>query len=293
MSHRLINERPLIVLPSLVALFDGDYTRAILVQQIHFLSQIRDGIERGGHTWIRFTYAEMCADSFTWMTPESLGASVRKLESDGVLLSKSRLENRWDNSKFYRLDYSIIDSVLGSNFDSESESTIEAESESTIEAESESTISYIDSIETTTTDKTIENVAADADDIPTPSVEVEPEPEPKTLTDQQQWFDAICWCCGYDHRVISKKEAARVGTVASKLRKADYTLDDLRYWYTSVWSLDWRAKNSRPTPERITETIGRIHQSEETKPQTQAQRLAEMARRVHEELEAEGIVYAT
>ena len=285
MGNRLIDERPLIVLPSLVALFDGDYTRAILVQQIHFLSQVREGVDHGGHKWIKFTYAEMCEDSFKWMAPDSLGASVRKLESDGVLLSKSRLENKWDASKYYRLNMAIIEGKLESNPDAVPESTSDAVFESTIEDAPESTISYIDCIETTNTDKDKEIVAADAAPPLSAPVEVVPEDDDNTET-HQQWFEAICWCCGYDHKVIAKKDAARVGISASKLRK-HYTLSELRYWYTEIWPDDWRGKKGgRPTPEQIAETIGRMGQPDPT------ENTINRFDGIYERLIAEGVEFA-
>jgi len=86
-----------------------------------------------------------------------------------------------------------------------------------------------------------------------------PTDEGKTLTEQQQWFDALCKVCRLDYNVISEKERGKVAQTIRILRKADYTLDHLRQFYRWWYSEDWRGKNGQPpTLEQVRQYIGQF-----------------------------------
>jgi hypothetical protein len=102
----LIQERPLIVLPSLVQKFNGNYTKAIVLQQIHFLTTIpRSGVDHEGHHWVWFTYNEFIDEYTPWLSERSLRRTITELEEEGYIVSTSRIKDNWDNTKYYRIEY--------------------------------------------------------------------------------------------------------------------------------------------------------------------------------------------
>ena len=105
----LIPETPLMVLPSLMKALNGNYTKAIILQQIHFMcSWPKSGVEHGGHRWVWFTYDEFAEQYMPWLTSRNVRKQISELEMDGLLLSATRLVDSWDSTKFYRVDEDAI-----------------------------------------------------------------------------------------------------------------------------------------------------------------------------------------
>lgn len=108
MSNLLIDERPLVLLPSLAALVGVE--QAIILQQIHFaVNQPRSGkILADGEKYIWNTYEEWCADHFSFWTPESIRPRFKKLEIAGLLISQQPDKAQWKRHKYYRVNYTEL-----------------------------------------------------------------------------------------------------------------------------------------------------------------------------------------
>lgn len=85
--------------------------------------------------------------------------------------------------------------------------------------------------------------------------------------EQQQWFGAVCWLVhGHqDYKLLAKVDKLAIGQTVKAIRdsNAGYTIDDLRSWYTTVWSQEWPGKQKggnvqRPTHKQIKTGIGRV-----------------------------------
>lgn len=108
MSKLLIDDRPLLVLPSLVRLLDS-MERAVVLQQIHWLlQQPKSGTEIDGEKWVWGTYQEWCEDYFTMWSPQTLGKHIRWLEENGYLISNQHRKGSWDRTKYYRINYAML-----------------------------------------------------------------------------------------------------------------------------------------------------------------------------------------
>jgi hypothetical protein len=102
---------------------------------------------------------------------------------------------------------------------------------------------------------------------PEPSIEPSIEPSTfissapsKTPTPQQEMFAAICEAIGWDYHTISKDDQGQVAQAVGILRKANYTVDDIRRFMVEVWFKDWRwEKNEQhPTLKQLRQEIGKI-----------------------------------
>ena len=103
MRNLLIQEYPLMVLPSLVKEV-GSTTKAMLLQQIHFLcGHPAHAVEHEGHYWIAMTYDQWVEEYFTWMTSRGVQNALLQLEKSGHITTTDRVYNEWDSTKFYRV----------------------------------------------------------------------------------------------------------------------------------------------------------------------------------------------
>ena len=118
MSKLLINEHPLIVLPSLVEHFGGNYTKAILIQQIHWMVGLpNSGVAHNGHRWVWKTAEEWSSDVLPWLKPASIAKTLRDLEAENFIESTSRIRDRWDTTKYYRINYQMLEQFNTKNND--------------------------------------------------------------------------------------------------------------------------------------------------------------------------------
>jgi hypothetical protein len=103
MGQLLLDERPLVVLPSLVMKLG--FERAVILQQIHWLlQQPRNGVEHDGYKWVYGTYVEWCELYFPFWSPEALRKHIVKLEKAGYLISAELRKAEWDHTKYYRVN---------------------------------------------------------------------------------------------------------------------------------------------------------------------------------------------
>lgn len=90
------------------------------------------------------------------------------------------------------------------------------------------------------------------------------EPE-KVLTPQQEYFSALCWVIGWDHKTITENQTGQVAQTVGVLQKAGYGKDDLKTFWRDVWEKDWRwqKKRQRPTLTEVRADIGKIKMTEQ------------------------------
>ena len=105
----LIDERPLIVQPSLVRIL-GNLQRAVILQQIHWLLQNPDNgyHDEDGTKWIWGSYREWCQRYFTMWSERQLRRHIRWLEENGYLLSRKPNSDQWDHTKHYTINYILL-----------------------------------------------------------------------------------------------------------------------------------------------------------------------------------------
>lgn len=102
MSKLLIDEYPLLILPSLAA--QVGVPEAIILQQVHFLAG-KIGREIDKHVWVSRTYEEWHADFYFWSV-DTIKRAIRGLEKSGMLISESKFNKlKIDRTKWYRIDY--------------------------------------------------------------------------------------------------------------------------------------------------------------------------------------------
>jgi len=102
----LINESPLQIIPSL-ALKVG-LNEAILLQQLHFRSLISQNM-RDGHKWVYKTYDEWKNEEFPFWSVDTIKRTIRKLEISGFIVSTASYNRmKMDKTKWYRIDYSML-----------------------------------------------------------------------------------------------------------------------------------------------------------------------------------------
>ena len=112
MSNYLIDDRPITFLPMLAKAL-GSCERAIVLQQIHWLSRSpNSGVWADDKHWIYGSYEEWCKDYFTMWSPHTLAKHIRNLEKMGVLISAQLMAHEHDRTKYYRIDYDALDSIL-------------------------------------------------------------------------------------------------------------------------------------------------------------------------------------
>lgn len=110
-SPLLINESPLQALPSLACLLG--INPAIILQQIHYWSvQPRIGIEKDGRRWVYNSARQWQEENFPWLSVDSVGRILRKLEEDGYLESDVFNESTMDTTKWYTINYEHLNEGL-------------------------------------------------------------------------------------------------------------------------------------------------------------------------------------
>ncbi len=103
-SPHLINEPPLLVLPSLAAKVGINH--AILLQQMHYWLR-GSKHEHDGHTWVYNSYAEW-QKQLPWLTVRGVRKVIGDLERDGYIVSGTFNRMAFDKTKWYRIDYAAV-----------------------------------------------------------------------------------------------------------------------------------------------------------------------------------------
>jgi hypothetical protein len=113
MSNLLINEYPLIVLPTL-ACYIG-LNEALVLQQVHYwMHNSKTGKEVNGKKWIYNTIEQWQESNFPFWTTGVIKRAIKNLENDGLLLSCKNLNKEsFDRTKWYTVDYDKLNELLG------------------------------------------------------------------------------------------------------------------------------------------------------------------------------------
>jgi uncharacterized phage protein (TIGR02220 family) len=109
--HLLIKESPLQVIPSLAV--QVGLNEAILLQQLHFRSLISTHV-RDGHKWVYKTYDEWKNEEFPFWSVDTIKRAIRRLENSGYIISTASYNRtKMDKTKWYRIDYKMLQSQSG------------------------------------------------------------------------------------------------------------------------------------------------------------------------------------
>jgi len=112
-SKLLINEPPLQALPTLARLLDVN--KAIILQQVQYWVGI-SGHEKEGHRWIYNSYEEW-NKQFSWLKPRAIQYHILQLERDGYIISANFNKDSRDHTKWYRINYDLLENLLKTNSD--------------------------------------------------------------------------------------------------------------------------------------------------------------------------------
>ncbi|HDR8076531.1 TPA: DnaD domain protein [Bacillus cereus] len=105
MSNLLIHEEPLIVLPGLAKAIG--LNEAIFLQQVHYWLN-KSKHQHDGYYWIYNTYDEWLKQ-FPFWSSATLRRIVNKLEKQGLLIKGNYNKLKIDQTKWYRIDYDLLD----------------------------------------------------------------------------------------------------------------------------------------------------------------------------------------
>lgn len=106
MSNLLLDERPLIVLPSLAAMLNS-LDEAVILQQIHYWIEKRQNY-REGRYWV-YNSMENWMQQFPWIKSRTtLTRYFNNLEKKGLLITGNYNKAGFDKTKWYTIDYSTL-----------------------------------------------------------------------------------------------------------------------------------------------------------------------------------------
>lgn len=104
MSSLLVDERPMLILPSLAE--KVGLNEAVLIQQIHYWLEKSRHIKEG-RKWIYNTYKDWKKQMPFW-SHATIGRTIRSLEEMGFLISANFNASKMDKTKWYTIDYKKI-----------------------------------------------------------------------------------------------------------------------------------------------------------------------------------------
>lgn len=160
MSNLLLNERPLVVLPSLAKEL-GSLDEAVILQQIHYWLQRSTNVEEGKR-WV-YNSMEKWMQQFPWIKSRTtLTRYFNKLEAKGLLITGNFNKAGFDKTKWYTIDYSAL-----LDFEQRLYRTCTMSDQSLVNGMNRTcttnTIDYTETTSEITTNKQANAVSADAD----------------------------------------------------------------------------------------------------------------------------------
>jgi len=133
MSRLLINESPVMIIPSLAAKIGVN--EAVVLQQIHYWLGISKH-KIAERTWVYNTYEEWQKQLPFWSV-STIKRSIRSLEMLGLLLSNNFNEMKMDKTKWYSIDYEKLQELEVSQMDHQANSIEENTPEAELEKKEE------------------------------------------------------------------------------------------------------------------------------------------------------------
>lgn len=107
MSKLLLDDKPLIILPSLAN--KVGLNEAIILQQLHYWLGISTN-RKDGETWVYNTYDEW-QEQFPFWSISTIRRTITKLENQGLIIVGKFNKLAIDNTKWYRIDYFQLESM--------------------------------------------------------------------------------------------------------------------------------------------------------------------------------------
>ncbi|MBM7592214.1 DnaD domain-containing protein [Brevibacillus fulvus] len=108
MSHLLLDEEPLIIMPSLAKAIG--LNESIVVQQLHYWLR-KAGKVIQGRKWVYNTYKEW-QEQFPFWSEVTVRRIITSLEKRGIVLAENFNEMRADKTKWYTIDYERLEGVI-------------------------------------------------------------------------------------------------------------------------------------------------------------------------------------
>lgn len=105
MSKFLLDEKPLIILPSLAK--EIGLNEAIILQQLHYWLQESQNI-RDGYKWVYNTYEDW-KKQFPFWSKNTIIRAIKSLEKKGLIVTGNYNKLAIDNTKWYRIDYEKLE----------------------------------------------------------------------------------------------------------------------------------------------------------------------------------------
>ena len=112
-SHLLIDETPLIVLPTLAGLVG--INEAIAIQQIHWVCRVKTEHEdyrtlHNGEMWCSYT-VDQWLQKMPWLKERTCRRMLTGLEERKILIVTKPNAKEWNHTKWYRVDYTVLDKL--------------------------------------------------------------------------------------------------------------------------------------------------------------------------------------
>jgi DnaD/phage-associated family protein len=106
-SRLLLDEKPLIILPSLAKTVG--LNEAIILQQLHYWLQQSTNI-RDGYKWVYNTYDDW-KEQFPFWSKSTIRRTITKLENAGLIIVGKYNKLKIDNTKWYRINYEALEDM--------------------------------------------------------------------------------------------------------------------------------------------------------------------------------------
>ncbi|MFD1780156.1 DnaD domain-containing protein [Fredinandcohnia salidurans] len=103
----LLNERPLIVVPTLAKLLGTN--ESIILQQIHYWLQRSKHIKLG-QKWVYLTYDQL-VEQIPFISKSTIKRAILKLENKGYLTSQNFNKLKLDKTKWYTINYENLNEL--------------------------------------------------------------------------------------------------------------------------------------------------------------------------------------
>jgi hypothetical protein len=105
----LIDEPPILVMPTLAVVLDG-LNEAVVLQQLHYWIQ-RSNNERDGRRWVYNTIKEW-EKQFPFWSNDTIRRTMNKLRDMGLIITANYNTMPMDRTLWYSIDYEKLDAIV-------------------------------------------------------------------------------------------------------------------------------------------------------------------------------------
>lgn len=113
-SNLLLDEHPLQVMPTLATIIG--LNESIVLQQVHYWLKIKEKGQQDyidGHYWVYNSYKQW-QGQFPFWHRNTIQRTFSSLEKKGILISGNYNHAGFDKTKWYSIDYNVLDSLISS-----------------------------------------------------------------------------------------------------------------------------------------------------------------------------------